>query len=76
MNFLITSSGRRVGLVKAFINTFKKQKYNGKIFTTDLNPKLAPVSYFTHCFKVGNFLDKDYIEKLLEICIKNALLQN
>ena len=56
-NILITSAGRRVSLVKAFINATKKFKLKSKVFITDLNPnRMSPASFFAdQSFKIGFF---------------------
>jgi len=73
-NILITSAGRRVSLIKAFKKSSKLLKTNSKVFITDLNPKTSPSSYFAdNSFKIGLFTDSDYINNLLEICLKNKV---
>lgn len=73
-NILITSAGRRVSLIKAFKEVSKKLKLKSKVFITDLNPKIAPSSYFADdSFKIGLFTDSGYINNLLEICLKNKV---
>jgi carbamoyl-phosphate synthase large subunit len=73
-NILITSAGRRVSLVKAFKDSSKVLKTNSKVFITDLNPKTSPASYFADdSFEIGLFTDSDYINNLLEICLKNEI---
>ena len=63
-NILITSAGRRVSLIKAFKEVLKKLKLKSKVFITDLNPNIAPSSYFADdSFKIGLFTDSDYINK-------------
>ena len=73
MNILITSAGRRVSLVKAFISSAKILSSNSKIYVTDLDPYYkSPASHFSDkAFKVGYFNDPSYIKDLLEICLKN-----
>lgn len=74
MNILITSAGRRVSLIKAFKKSSKLLKTNSKVFTTDLNPETSPASYFAdNSFKIGYFNDPNYIDTLLEICLKNRI---
>ena len=74
INILITSAGRRVSLIKAFKEVSKKLKLKSKVFITDLNPNIAPSSYFADdSFKIGLFTDSDYINNLLEICLKNEI---
>ena len=73
-NILITSAGRRVSLIKSFIEASKKFRTGSKIFITDLNPKTAPSSYFANdSFKVGLFNDPDYVSNLLKLCLKHKI---
>jgi carbamoyl-phosphate synthase large subunit len=74
-NILITSAGRRVSLVKAFVNATKKLKIKSKVFITDLNPnRMAPASFFADkSFKIGFFSDSNYMSDLLKICIDNKV---
>lgn len=68
-NILITSAGQRVSLVKAFQKEIKKLDPNNKVYTVDLNPKLAPACYVSDGFrKVKKVSDSDYISELLTIC--------
>ncbi|WP_298973400.1 ATP-grasp domain-containing protein [uncultured Psychrobacter sp.] len=72
MNILITSAGQRVSLV----NSFKKELTNicrkGSVFTTDLNPELAPACHISDkSFKVPKVTDDKYIVALLNICLDN-----
>lgn len=73
-NIIVTSAGRRVSLIKAFKKSSKLLKTNSKVLITDLNPKTSPASYFAdNSFKIGLFTDSDYINNLLEICLKNKV---
>ena len=73
-NILITSAGQRVALVKDFQETLKRFFLDGKVYTTDLNPKLAPAAYVSDgCFKVPRCTSEDYIESLLTICLGNGI---
>mgnify|MGYP006073350781 FL=1 len=73
-NILITSAGRRVSLVKAFKKSSVILKTESKVFITDLDPKTSPASYFAdNSFKIGYFNDPNYIDTLLEICLKNSI---
>lgn len=73
-NILITSAGRRVSLVKAFKKASKILEINAKVFITDLDPKTAPVSAFADkSFRIGFFNSPNYMNDLLEICIKNKV---
>ncbi|WP_276816177.1 ATP-grasp domain-containing protein [Segatella maculosa] len=68
-NILITSAGQRVTLVQIFQHTFAELQLEGKVFTTDMVPRLAPAGYVSdRCFKVCRCTDPMYIDKLLELC--------
>lgn len=69
-NILITSVGKRVSLV----NFFRTTHNQGKIFTTDLNPEMAPAGYFSDgCFKSPKVIDPIYPEYLLAICMEKQI---
>ena len=69
MNILITSAGQRVSLVRAFQKELKKINPDGKVYTVDLNPVLAPACYVSDGYKqVSRASDINYIEELLDIC--------
>ena len=73
-NILITSAGRRVSLVKEFIETVLQFDDGLKVFTTDLEPDLAPACHFSHgSFKVSPVTSDGYIAELLEICESNDI---
>lgn len=73
-NILITSAGQRVSLVKNFQNTLHKYFCDAKVFTTDMNPELAPAAYVSDgCFTVVKVTDKQYIPQLLNICKNNKI---
>ena len=73
-NILITSAGQRVALVKDFQETLKRFFPDGKVYTTDMNPKLAPAVYVSDgCFDVPRCTSEDYIESLLTICLGNGI---
>lgn len=73
-NILITSAGQRVALVKGFQETLKRFIPDGKVYTTDMNPELAPAAYVSDgCFEVPRCTSEDYIESLLTICWGNGI---
>ena len=41
-NILITSAGKRVTLTKQFQETLRRFYPEAKVFTTDMNPAMAP----------------------------------
>lgn len=74
MNILITSAGQRVSLVRSFQEELKKYFNNGRVFTTDLNPILAPACHISdEYFQVPRVTDEKYIDTLLEVCLKNEI---
>ena len=74
MNILITSAGRRVGLVQAFKKELKAQYPESLLITTDLNPEFSPACHFSDkSIKVGLFTDPDYIPVLLKHSIQNNI---
>ncbi len=71
-NILITSAGKRFSLVRAFKETLERFYPNAKVFTTDMNPEMAPAGYISDkCFKVPRVTDSEYINILKEICLEN-----
>lgn len=71
-NILITSAGKRVALTRYFKETLHKYYPDAKVFTTDLNPEMAPAAYVSDgCFAVPRVTDVDYPAKLLDICVNN-----
>lgn len=70
MNILVTSAGQRVSLVRFFQIELKKHFVNGQIFTTDLNPVLAPACHISdQAFQVPSVTDAQYIHVLLDLCL-------
>ena len=73
-NILITSAGQRVALVRGFQETLKRFFSEAKVFTTDMNPRLAPAAYVSDkCFTVPRCTSEDYIETLLTLCFENEI---
>ena len=71
-NILITSAGKRVALTRYFKETLSKFYPEAKVFTTDMNPEMAPAGYVSDgCFKVPRVTSPDYPDILLNICKKN-----
>ncbi|MDH6305592.1 carbamoyl-phosphate synthase large subunit [Parabacteroides sp. PH5-13] len=70
-NILITSVGKRVSLIKLLQETLDSLSIKSEIYTTDMNPQLAPAGIIsTKCIKVPKVTDSSYIDYLLEICKK------
>lgn len=73
-NILITSAGQRVALVREFQETLKRFYSEAKVFTTDMNPRLAPAAYVSDkCFVVPRCTSEDYAETLLALCMENEI---
>ena len=73
-NILITSAGQRVALVRGFQETVRRFFPDAKVFTTDMNPRLAPAAYVSDgCFKVLRVTDPNYIQQLLKLCQDNEI---
>ena len=73
-NILITSAGKRVALTMYFKETLVKYFPEAKVYTTDMNPELAPTGYVSDgCFKVPRVTDSNYPELLLKICEENGV---
>ncbi|WP_418791008.1 ATP-grasp domain-containing protein [Phosphitispora sp. TUW77] len=67
VNFLFTSIGRRVELIKCFCRWAREQGYS-KIVSADIS-SLAPAAYFSdENFLIPRYNDNQYISSLLEIC--------
>jgi len=74
VNILITSAGRRVGLIQAFKKELKAHYPESILLTTDLNPEFSPACHFSDkSIKVGLFNDPDYIPVLLKHSIENNI---
>lgn len=73
-NILITSAGQRVALVRDFQETLRKHFPEAKVFTTDMNPRLAPAAYVSDgCFEVLRVTNPQYIPQLLQLCKDNEI---
>ncbi|MCF7569082.1 ATP-grasp domain-containing protein [Sabulilitoribacter arenilitoris] len=73
-NILITSGGRRVSLVKAFMKELKVFFPSAKVFVADFNPKLSPASQIAdECIEVCKVTDKNYSDCLLKACVDNNI---
>ena len=74
MNIIITSAGQRVSLIKSFQFELKKFFPESKVFTTDLNPALAPACHISDgYFQVPKVTAENYIDDLIKICINNDI---
>lgn len=74
MNIIITSAGQRVSLIKSFQFELKKIFPQSKVFTTDLNPALAPACHISDgYFQVPKVTAESYIDDLIKVCINNDI---
>ena len=74
VNILITSAGKRVTLVRLFQKAVKCFYPDAKVFTTDMNPQMAPAGIVSDgCFKVSRVTSPFYMEELIKICEDNAI---
>ena len=68
-NILITSAGQRVALVRSFQDTLRHFFPEAKVYTTDMNPRMAPAAYASDgCFEVVRVTAPEYVQQLLELC--------
>lgn len=73
-NILITSAGKRVALTQYFKETLNRFFPEAKVFITDMNPEMAPVSYVSDgAFAVPRVTDPEYPKILLKICEGNNI---
>lgn len=71
-NILITSAGKRVTLVNLFKKELTESFPEAKVFTTDMNPEMAPAGYVSdHCFRVPRVTAPDYLRQLIYLCKNN-----
>lgn len=74
MNILITSAGRRVALVRAFIKELRQVCPEGRVFCADINTELSAACQVADgFFNVPRVTDPDYINNLVRICIDNDI---
>lgn len=74
MNLLITSAGQRVSLVKSFMIELQQIDATGKVFTTDMNPALAPACHISDkAFQVPAVMADDYIPTIIQLCVDNQI---
>lgn len=68
-NILITSVGKRVVLVRIFQKTLKELGLDGKVYTVDMKPEMAPAGFVSEeCIRVPRCTANNYIDTLLQIC--------
>ncbi|QZE12874.1 ATP-grasp domain-containing protein [Halosquirtibacter laminarini] len=70
MNILISSAGRRVSLVRAFMNEMKA--LGGAVIATDMNPKFSSACQVAdRSFEVPRVTSDKFVASLLKICKDN-----
>jgi len=68
-NILITSAGKRVALVRAFKEALAKHFPESRVFTTDMNPHMAPAGYVSDgCHAVPRCTEPNYVDSLFDLC--------
>lgn len=71
-NILITSAGERVVLVELIQRTAKEIGVDTKVYTSDMEPKLAPACRVSDgSFAVPRITSEDYMQILQSICLGN-----
>src|SRR5690554_812561 len=67
---LFTSIGRRVQLIRAFTESYKRHGIEARVVGVDAIPQMAPASYFCDATYQVPFIHRDnYVEKVLEVCV-------
>lgn len=73
-NILITSAGRRVGLVRAFKDELKKKFPSSKVYTADANPEWSSACRVSdEFFTIPRVDNENYINSILELCINKEI---
>jgi carbamoyl-phosphate synthase large subunit len=73
-NILITSAGRRVGLVQFFQFELNKKFPGSKVYTAEANPTWSSACRFSdNYFTIPKVDDENYINFIFKICIDNAI---
>jgi carbamoyl-phosphate synthase large subunit len=73
-NILITSAGRRVGLVRAFQVELKKKFPFSKVYTAEANPEWSSACRVSdEFFTIPRVDSQNYINSILELCIKKEI---
>lgn len=73
-NILITSAGKRVVLTQMFQKELKSRFPEAKVYTTDMNPGMAPAGIESDgCFQVPRVTADNYIELLLSLCEEHQI---
>ncbi|MFN4084400.1 MAG: ATP-grasp domain-containing protein [Spirosomataceae bacterium] len=73
-NILITSAGKRVSLVKAFINELNAFFPEARVFTADMNPEWSPACRVSNgYFQLPPVSDSIYCDALLSLCLQESI---
>ena len=73
-NILITSAGRRVGLVNSFKKELKEIFPNSKVYTAESNPQWSSACRVSDAFFILPQVNNDkYIDSILDLCIKENI---
>ena len=63
-----------MSLTKKFLADLKSLSPEGKVFTCDMNPDMAPAGFISdECFVVPRCTSEDYVETLLTLCMGNQI---
>jgi carbamoyl-phosphate synthase large subunit len=74
MNILITSAGKRVGLLNAFKYELKRKFPASKVYTADSNPEWSSACRLSDgYFQMPKVIEKNYVSKLLQACIEHQI---
>lgn len=74
MNILITSAGRRVGLVQAFRSELMKKSSDSKVYTAEANPEWSSACRVSdEYFTIPRVDNENYINSILELCIEKQI---
>ena len=73
-NILITSAGRRVGLVRFFQTELKKKFPTSKVYTAEANPQWSSASRISDgYFTIPRVDNENYINSILDLCKQNEI---
>ena len=73
-NILITSAGRRVGLVRAFQAELKKKLIYSKVYTAESNPEWSSACRVSdEFFTIPRVDNENYVNSILELCINKEI---
>lgn len=73
-NVLLTSAGRRVELLQAFLEDAAALSHEISVFAADLKPALSSACRAADdFFTLPRVTDSTYIEKLLSLCVENEI---